>query len=82
MIDYYVYLHGTAHVYHGLPLLISNDDVAERLKSIFGQNTSVDDTSMKFGMNDVCRVYFQKKVVATWNSKMAAIFQDGRQFLK
>ena len=42
-------------------------------------NRSVDDTSMKFGTNVELRSLFQKKILATKNSKMAAIFQDGCQ---
>ena len=42
-------------------------------------NRSNDDTSMKLGRNIYFMSLYEKKVLATWNSKMAAIFQDGRQ---
>ena len=36
------------------------------------------DTSTKFAMNIPERLYYKKnKMLATWKSKMAAIFQDG-----
>ena len=48
--------------------------LVEQLKMIFWHNRSVGDTSMKFGMNILCKSLFQKKVLAIKNSNMAAIF--------
>lgn len=54
--------------------MLSLPYIVEQLNVIFGQNRSVGDTSMKFGMNVVCKSLFQKKVLAIKNSNMAAIF--------
>ena len=44
----------------------------------FWWNRAFGDTSMKFGMNVLHGVLWKKMHRATWNFKMAAIFQDGR----
>ena len=57
--------------------------LVEQLKMIFWHNRSVGDTSMKFGMNILCKSLFSEKSAGHQKFQYGGhFFQDGRQHTK
>ena len=53
--------------------------IVGQIRVIFKRNRANDDTSIKFGTIVLNRILIKYARLANWKSKMAAIFQDGRQ---